>query len=115
MSPPDNQQQLRLLAAPRPMTVELLFRQFGTVLIPVEDVRAWLCRYLNTESFDRALGTARLPLPVTTVDDSNRALPFIEIHHLAAYVDNCAGLADAALVRKLSATQPADPPNTNAA
>jgi len=105
MNTPDNQHQLRLLAAPRPMTVELLFRMFGTVLIPVADVRARLFTYLNKESFDRALGTPRLPLPVTTVDDSNRALPFIEIHHLAAHIDSRAGIADADLARKLTAPQ----------
>ncbi|TXI34748.1 MAG: transcriptional regulator [Aquipseudomonas alcaligenes] len=108
MSQHDNQPQLRLLAQPRPVTVELLFRMFGTVLIPVEDVRARLFRYLNEDSFKRTLATPRLPIPVTTLEDSNRAIEFFEIHHLAAHIEHRAGMADEELVKAL--TQPQQEP-----
>ena len=104
MSPPDHQHQLRLLAAPRPMTVELLFRMFGSVVIPVEEVRTKLFRNLNAEQFRRTLATERLPVPATTLDDSRKAPLFIEIHHLAAFVEHRAALADSELSKLLSNT-----------
>lgn len=98
MTPIDHQSA----APPRTVTVELLFRMFGSVLIPVEDARSRLFRYLNEESFKRALATPRLPIPVTTLEDSNRAIQFFEIHHLASHIEQRAGLADVELARELS-------------
>lgn len=105
MSPTDHQQQLRLLAPPRPMTVELLFRMFGNVVIPVEEVRTRLFRNLNAEQFRRALATERLPVPATTLDDSRKAPLYIEIHHLAAFVEHRAAVADSELSKLLSNTE----------
>lgn len=105
MSQPDNQPKLRLLAQPRPVTVELLYRTFGSVLIPVEDARAHLFPYLNKESFDRVLASQRLPIPVTTLEDSNRAIAYFEIHHLAAHIEHRAGLADNQLDKVLAETE----------
>ncbi|MDH4873041.1 pyocin activator PrtN family protein [Pseudomonas sp. BN515] len=101
----DNQQRLNLLAQPRPMTVDMLFRMFGTVLIPLEDVRAKMFRNLNEKRFRLTVGTRRLPIPVTTVDGSSKALPFIEIHQLAAYIEHRATLADEDLVRLLNSSE----------
>jgi hypothetical protein len=108
MSQHDNQPQLRLLAQPKPVTVELLFRMFGTVVIPAEEVRAKLFRNLNTERFNRFLGTQRLPIPATTLDVSTKAPRFIEIHHLAAHIEQRAAIGDAELEKAL--TQPQQDP-----
>lgn len=106
MSPPNDQQQpLRLLPAPRPTTLDMLFRMFGTVLIPLEAVRAELFRNLNIERFRNQVGTAAIPLPVTTLQDSNKAMRYIEIHHLAAHIDQRAGQADDTLAKALGKEQ----------
>ncbi|AYF88645.1 transcriptional regulator [Pseudomonas sp. DY-1] len=106
MSPQhDNQQRLNLLAQPRPMTVDMLFRMFGTVLIPLEDVRTRMFRNLNEKRFRAIVGTHRLPIPVTTVDASTKAPPYFDIHHLAAYIEQRANLADEDLVRTLNRSE----------
>ncbi len=106
MSPPNDQQQpLRLLAAPKPSTVDMLFRMFGTVLIPLEAVRAELFRNLNADRFGRQVGTAAIPLPITTLQESTKALRYIEIHHLAAHIEQRAGQADDALAKVLGQEQ----------
>ena len=106
MSPPNDQQQpLRLLPAPRPTTLDMLFRMFGTVLIPLEAVRTELFRNLNEDRFGRQVGTAAIPLPVTTLQESTKALRYIEIHHLAVHIDQRAGQADDALAKVLGKEQ----------
>lgn len=101
MSPNDNQQRLRLPVQPRAITVELLFRMFGSVLIPVEEARTRLMPYMNADTFKGVPGSQRLPIPVTTLEDSNRATKFFEIHHLAAHIEHRAGLADEELEHAL--------------
>ncbi|WP_236211351.1 pyocin activator PrtN family protein [Metapseudomonas otitidis] len=101
MSNHDHQQRIRLQVQPRPITVELLFRMFGSVLIPVEEARDRFMPYMNSETFKGVPGSPRLPIPVTTLEDGNRALRFFEIHHLAAHIEHRAGLADAELERVL--------------
>lgn len=105
MSQHDQQQPLRLQPAPKASTVDMLFRMFGTVLIPLEALRAELFRNLNEDRFGRQVGTAAIPLPVTTLQDSSKALRYIEIHHLAAHIEQRAGLADNALARALGNEQ----------
>lgn len=106
MSPPNDQQQpLRLLPAPKASTVDMLFRMFGTVLIPLEAVRTELFRNLNADRFGRVVATPRLPLPVTTLEDSTKAQRFIEIHHLAAHIEQRAGQADDTLAKTLGSEQ----------
>lgn len=106
MSPPnDHQQPLRLLPAPKASTVDMLFRMFGTVLIPLEAVRTELFRNLNADRFGRVVATPRLPLPVTTLEDSTKAQRFIEIHHLAAHIEQRAGQADDSLSKALGSEQ----------
>jgi len=105
MSQPNDQQHcLRLHPAPRQSMVDMLFRMFGTVLIPLEAVRTSLFRNLNADRFGRLAGTAALPLPITTLQNSTKALRYIEIHHLAAHIEQCAGLADAELAKVLEGT-----------
>ncbi|MCY1460118.1 Pyocin activator protein PrtN [compost metagenome] len=45
----------------------------------------------------------RIQLPVTTLDDSAKALQYVEVHQLAAYIEQRAYLADEDLARR---TQP---------
>ncbi|SDJ60121.1 pyocin activator PrtN family protein [Pseudomonas indica] len=99
MSQPANQTPLRLLPAPRPDTVELLHRTFGDVLIPLETLRARYFRNLNIDTFRKALGE-RIALPVTQLDPSRKGEEFVEIHHLAAYVEARAYQADELLARE---------------
>lgn len=101
------QRELRLPPAPRPQTVEMLYRTFGDVLAPVELVRARYFRNLNDDNFTRALNGGRLPLPVTILDPSAKAPKFVDIRHLAVFIDARAEEADNALTDGPS-TQPAE-------
>ncbi|WP_241006780.1 pyocin activator PrtN family protein [Vreelandella venusta] len=75
-------------ALPDTSTVGLLYEQFGNVLIPLDDVRKAYFRNLNAESFKRALRSYRVPLPVVTLDDSEKATPYICIYQLAALIEH---------------------------
>ncbi|WP_330114896.1 pyocin activator PrtN family protein [Pseudomonas sp. JS3066] len=99
------QQRLHLPSQPRQTTVELLFRMFGTVLIPAEDVRTKLFRNLNQDRFGRVLGRHGIPMPVTQLHDSNKAPAYVEIHRLAAYIEHRATLADEHLTRLLNTSE----------
>lgn len=99
---PDQQPELRLLPAPRRETVDLVYRTFGDVLIPLEALRERYFRNLNKDNFAKALKAGSIGLPVTTLSDSAKALQFIEAHHLAAYIEQRAYLADEDLARRTS-------------
>lgn len=81
---------------PRQETVELVYRIFGDVLAPLEQVRERWFRNLNKENFSKALACGRIALPVTTLDDSHKAMQFVALDHLAAYVDQRANQAGSA-------------------
>jgi len=88
------QRELRLPPAPRGQTVELLYRTLGDLLVPIEEVRKRYFRNLNPDNFTRALTSGRLTLPVTTLDTSAKCPRFIDIRHLAIFVDAQADAAD---------------------
>lgn len=96
-----NQRELRLPAAPRAQTVELLYRTFGDVLAPIDQVRARYFRNLTADNFTRALNASRVLLPVTTLDASAKAPKFIDIRHLAIFIDTQAETADDLLAEKI--------------
>lgn len=89
---------------PDTSTVGLLYQQFERVLIPLDDVRAAYFRNLNAETFRRALRSHRVPLPVVTLDDSEKATPYICIYQLAALIEQRA--IDAARRRDVLFTTP---------
>ncbi len=99
------QPQLRLPYQPRANTVELLYRTFGDVLVPADRVRATYFRNLNEDNFKRAIADGRLPLPVTTLDSSAKAPKFIDLRHLATFIDSRADAADFELAAAQEATQ----------
>ena len=68
-------------------TVALLYRQFGTVLIDPDRVRQAFFRNLNEATFRRALRDGRIPLPLVTLDDSAKAMPYVCIYQLAALIE----------------------------
>lgn len=74
-------------ALPDNSTVGLLYQQFDRVLIPLDDVRKAYFRNLNPETFRRALRSYRVPLPIVTLDDSEKATPYICIYQLAALIE----------------------------
>tara|TARA_Y100001001_G_scaffold154252_1_gene168827 strand:- start:11791 stop:12117 length:327 start_codon:yes stop_codon:yes gene_type:complete len=100
MSDADNQRLLPFKPAPAADTLERLFRVFGDELIPTEEVRAKYFRTTNKDTFGAALGTERIPLPVTTLDNSQKAAKFINIRHLAAYIEQRAWEADQQLAAR---------------
>ncbi|SFB59006.1 pyocin activator PrtN family protein [Azotobacter beijerinckii] len=104
MSKPNDhlQHPLRLALAPPPDALERLFRVFGDELIPLEQLRARYFRNMNAETFKAAIGTERIPLPVTTVVTSNKRQQYVHLRHLAAYIEERAWLADEDLARRLS-------------
>lgn len=102
------QRELRLPPAARPQTVELLYRTFGDVLAPLDQVRHRYFSKLNAENFTRALNSRRVLLPVTTLDPSAKASQFVDIRHLAVLIDQCADQADEGLAVALGAHQETD-------
>ncbi|MCO7519156.1 MULTISPECIES: pyocin activator PrtN family protein [unclassified Pseudomonas] len=89
-----DQLPLRLPHAPDTTTIELLYRTFGDVLIPIDKVRLQYFRNLNEDTFAEQLKVGRICLPVTTLDTSQKALKFAHIRHVAALIDSRAYLAD---------------------
>lgn len=100
-----SQRELRLPTAPRPQTVELLYRTFGDVLAPIDQVRSRYFNRLNAENFIRAINSRRVPLPVTVLDASAKASQFIDIRHLAALIDQRADHADDQLAEAMGITK----------
>jgi|GEM_PF-355687 len=89
-----DQMALRLPHAPDATTVELLYRTFGDVLIPLDKVRVQYFRNLNEDTFAEQLKVGRICLPITTLDNSQKAPKFAHIRHVAALIDSRAYLAD---------------------
>lgn len=94
------QSPLRLLPAPEATTVELLYRTFGDVLIPLEKLRVQYFRNLNETTFAADLDSGRIPLPMTTLKDSRKSFKYIHIRHLAAWIDIRAYKADEAMASR---------------
>jgi hypothetical protein len=92
-----NQAPLRLQPAPDTATVELLYRTFGDVLIPLEKLRVQYFRNLNEQSFAAELSSGRIQLPITTLDSSRKAPKYAHIRHIAALIDIRAYKADEAM------------------
>ncbi|MCS3467423.1 hypothetical protein M2401_001144 [Pseudomonas sp. JUb42] len=90
----NNQAPLRLLPAPEPVTIELLYRTFGDVLIPLDKLRVQYFRNLNEHSFIAELNSGRIQLPITTLDTSRKAPKYVHIRHVAALIDIRAYRAD---------------------
>ena len=97
-----NQNPLRLLPAPDAGTVELLYRNFGDVLIPLDKLRVQYFRHLNEQSFTAEIISGRIQIPVITLDSSRKAPKFVHIRHIAALIDIRAYKADEELARAQS-------------
>jgi len=82
------------MPAPETATVELLYRTFGDVLIPLEKLRVQYFRNLNAERFMAEINSGRIQLPVTTLDNSRKAQRYAHIKHVAALIDIRAYKAD---------------------
>ncbi|MNY28409.1 Pyocin activator protein PrtN [compost metagenome] len=93
------QTPLRLQPAPEAATVELLYRIFGDVLIPLEKVREQYFRNLNEQSFVTEINSGRIQLPITTLDTSRKAPKYAHIRHVASLIDIRAYKADAEMPR----------------
>ena len=76
-------------------TVGILYRQFGDVLIPLDEVRRAYFRNRSAERFKRALREGLIPLPIVRLDDSQKGQGYICLYQLAAYIEHRA--RDAAL------------------
>jgi len=94
-----NQNPLRLMPAPETATVELLYRTFGDVLIPLEKVREQYFRNLNEQSFVTEINSGRIQLPITTLDTSRKAPKYAHIRHVASLIDIRAYKADEEMLR----------------
>jgi hypothetical protein len=94
------QNPLRLHPATESATVELLYRIFGDVLIPLEKVRAQYFRNLNEQSFVTEINSGRIQLPITTLDTSRKALKYAHIRHVASLIDIRAYKADEDMQRQ---------------
>jgi len=82
------------MPAPDPATIELLYRTFGDVLIPLDKLRVQYFRNLNEQSFAAEISSGRIQLPVTTLDSSRKAPKYAHIRHVAALIDIRAYRAD---------------------
>ena len=94
-----SQTPLRLLQAPEAATVELLYRTFGDVLVPLERLRVQYFRNLNEQSFVAEINSGRIQLPITTLDSSRKAPKYVHIRHVAALIDIRAYKADEEMAR----------------
>jgi hypothetical protein len=94
------QNPLRLHPAPESATVELLFRTFGDVLIPLDRVRERYFRNLNEQSFVAEISSGRIQLPITTLDTSRKAPKYAHIRHVASLIDIRAYKADEDMQRQ---------------
>lgn len=94
-----NQSQLRLLPAPDPATVEMLYRTFADVLIPIDKLRERYFRNLNEHTFAAEIASGRIQLPVVTLDTSRKAPKYAHIRHVAALIDIRAYKADEEMAR----------------
>jgi len=94
-----NQSPLRLMPPPELVTVELLYRIFGDVLIPLEKVREQYFRNLNEQSFVSEIYNGRIQLPITTLDNSRKAPKYAHIRHVASLIDIRAYKADEEMLR----------------
>lgn len=81
------QTPLRLSPAPESTTIELLYRTFGDVLIPLEAVREKYFRNLNEQKFVIEINSGRIQLPITTLDPSRKAPKYAHIRHVASLID----------------------------
>lgn len=97
------QPSLRLLPAPRQDTLALLMQTFGNLLVPLEEVRCHYFRNLNEKGLSEAIAAGRINLPVTTLDSSRKAIKFVDIRHLAAYIDSRSYIADESSHHKIEA------------
>ena len=88
------QNPLRLHPAPESATIELLYRIFGDVLIPLDKVREQYFRNLNEQSFVAEISSGRIQLPITTLDTSRKAPKYAHIRHIASLIDIRAYKAD---------------------
>ncbi|BAP44738.1 transcriptional regulator PrtN [Pseudomonas sp. StFLB209] len=86
--------QLRLLPAPDAATLDMLYRTFNDVLVPLEKVRTQYFRNLNEQSFLAELNSGRIQLPILTLDTSRKAIKYVHLRHVAALIDICAYRAD---------------------
>lgn len=89
-----SQPPLRLLPPPEAATIELLYRTFGDVLIPLDKLRVQYFRNLNERSFVTEIESGRIQLPITTMDPSRKAPKYAHIRHVAALIDIRAYKAD---------------------
>jgi hypothetical protein len=94
------QNPLRLHPAPEAATVELLYRIFGDVLIPLDKVREQYFRNLNEQSFVAEISSGRIQLPITTLDTSRKAPKYAHIRHVASLIEIRAYKADEDMQRQ---------------
>lgn len=99
------QTPLRLQPAPESATVELLYRIFGDVLIPLEKVREQYFRNLNEQSFVAEVSSGRIQLPITTLHSSRKAPKYAHIRHVASLIDIRAYKADEDMDRNQTEAQ----------
>lgn len=74
-------------AVPAPCTVNLLFQQFNKVLIPLDEVHTAYFRNRSASRFRRALQERTIPLPVITLDNSQKGIAYVCIFQLAAFIE----------------------------
>ncbi|MGA3825371.1 pyocin activator PrtN family protein [Pseudomonas chlororaphis] len=96
----DSQPTLRLLHAPDSSTVEMLYRTFGDLLIPLEELRVRYFRNLNATTFAADIDAGRVPLPLITLKDSRKSNKYVHVRHLAAWIDIRTYKADEELASK---------------
>ncbi|MBV7527246.1 pyocin activator PrtN family protein [Pseudomonas sp. PDM29] len=94
------QTSIRLQPAPEPATVELLYRIFGDVLVPLEKIREKYFRNLNSQLFVTEIYNGRIQLPITTLDTSRKAPKYAHIRHVASLIDIRAYKADEDMQRQ---------------
>lgn len=94
----------RTLLVPEASTIEMLYRVFGDVLVPLDKVRTQYFRNLNEQTFLAELANLRIRLPITTLDTSRKAIKYIHIRHIAELIEHRANKSAARLSTDESTT-----------
>ena len=68
-------------------TAMLLMAQYNTAVIPIETVCRDYFRHLTVKKLSEKIASGAISLPLTRIEDSQRAAKGVHISHLASWID----------------------------
>jgi len=65
----------------------ILMAQYNTAILPIEAVCRDYFRHLTVKKLSEKIARGAITLPLTRIEDSQRAAKGVHISHLAAWID----------------------------